>query len=138
MNVYLDSSAVLRRLRRESSPIAGWAKWDRAYASVLLRVEVLRTIDRFRLGGLVTDAQTGKLLEQAQTIFDAIDFVPLSDAILQRAAQSFLTSLGTLDALHLATALRVVEASSIELTFLTHDAELALAARSVNLPVAGC
>ncbi len=137
MNVYLDSSVVLRRLRRESAPIAGWAKWDRAYASVLLRVEVLRTIDRLRLGALITDAQVAQLLEQAQTIFNAIDFVPLSDAILQRAAQSFLTPLGTLDALHLATALRLREAGSIELTFLTHDAELALAARSVNLPIAG-
>ncbi len=137
MNVYLDSSVVLRRLRRESSPIPGWAQWERAYASVLLRVEVLRTIDRLRLGGLITDGQVAQLLDQAQTIFSTINFVPLSDAILQRAAESFLTALGTLDALHLATALRLREAGSIDLTFLTHDTELALAARSVNLPVNG-
>lgn len=137
MNVYLDSSIILRRLRREKSPLAGWGEWQRAYASVLLQVETLRTVDRIRLSGVVSDAQAGELLRQASAMFAAIDFVALSPQILRRASQSFLTAVGTLDALHLATALRLVETGSIELTFLTHDAELALAARSVGLLVAG-
>lgn len=137
MNIYLDTSVVLRRLRRESSPLPGWGKWEHAYASVLLRVETLRTIDRLRLSGALTDLQVAALLGQAQAIFAAIDLVPLSQPILQRASESFLTPLGTLDALHLATALRLVETGSIELTFATHDAELALAARSVNLIAIG-
>jgi len=37
-----------------------------------------------------------------------------------------------LDALHLATALRLAEAAAVDLVFLTHDAELALAAQSVT------
>jgi len=56
---------------------------------------------------------------------------------LDRAAQSFRTVLGTLDALHLATALWLVQNADVGLTLLTHDSELALAARSVNLPVQG-
>jgi hypothetical protein len=39
--------------------------------------------------------------------------------------------------LHLATALRLREIGGIEMTFLTHDAELAVAARSMNFPVEG-
>jgi hypothetical protein len=39
--------------------------------------------------------------------------------------------------LHLSTALGFVEAVSADLIFLTHDAELALAARSVNFAVEG-
>jgi hypothetical protein len=47
------------------------------------------------------------------------------------------SSLGTLDALHLSTALCLREAGSGELTFLTHDGELAVAARSLNFAVDG-
>jgi predicted nucleic acid-binding protein len=137
MNVYLDSSVVLRRLRRETAPVASWGQWERAYSSVLLRVEVIRTIDRNRLKGAVTDYDVAELMTKAHSIFDVIEFVALSRSILSRASQSFLTPIGTLDALHLATALRLKEVGEIDLTFLTHDAELAVAARSVNFAVEG-
>lgn len=137
MNVYLDSSVVLRKLRRETAPQISWARWERTYSSVLLRVEVLRAIDRNRLKGALTDLDVAELTAEAHAIFDVVEFVPLSAAILDRASQSFLTALGTLDALHLSTALRLVEAGTSELTFLTHDTELAVAARSVNFAVEG-
>ena len=38
---------------------------------------------------------------------------------------------------HLATAVRLAESTGIELTFLTHDAELGTAARSMNFVVEG-
>ena len=137
MNVYLDSSVVLRRLQREPAALAGWAQWERAYSSALLRVEVLRTIDRNRLKAALTDDEVAELVTQAHAIFDATAIIPLHRSILERAAQSFLTLLGTLDALHLATALRLKEVGEIDLTFLTHDAELAVAARSLNFAVEG-
>lgn len=137
MNVYLDSSVVLRRLQGEPAPLTRWGQWERAYSSVLLRVEVLRTVDRNRLRGAVGDREASELLTQAHAFFDALQFVALSDEILNRASQSFFTALGTLDALHLATALRLADARSMELRFLTHDAELAIAARSVNFDVEG-
>ena len=137
MNVYLDSSVVLRRLQRETAPVVAWAQWEHAYSSVLLRVEVLRTIDRNRLRGAVTDNDVAELVSKAHAIFDVIEFVGLSQVILNRASQSFRTALGTLDALHLSTALSLAEAVPLDLTFLTHDAELAVAARSVNFAVEG-
>jgi hypothetical protein len=48
----------------------------------------------------------------AQAIFDVLEFVVLKSAIFNRAAQSFRTALGTLDALHLLTALWLAEAGS--------------------------
>lgn len=137
MNVYLDSSVVLRRLQSEPARVPGWANWKHAYSSELLRVEVLRSIDRNRLKGALEDNQVAELITSAHTIFDAIEFVEFGRTILNRASQSFLTQLGTLDALHLATALRLTESSGIELTFLTHDAELATAARTMNFKVEG-
>lgn len=137
MNVYIDSSVVLRRLRREAVTLSGWGAWQHAYASVLLRVETLRTIDRIRLSGGVDDAEVAELMTRARAMFEVIEFVPLSAAILARASQSFLTALGTLDAMHLSTALWLMEAGAGDLTFLTHDGELAVAARSVNFAVEG-
>ena len=137
MNVYLDSSVVLRRLQRETAPAVTWAHWEHAYSSALLRVEVLRTIDRNRLRGALTDNEVAELVTKAHAIFDVVEFVVLSSSILERASQSFRTSVGTLEALHLSTALWLTEAGSGELTFLTHDGELAVAARSVNFAVEG-
>lgn len=137
MNVYLDSSVLLRRLRQESAALAGWATWEHAYASVLLRIETLRTIDRMRLSGAVADHQVGELIMNAHAVFDAVEFVALNPSILHRAAGSFRTALGTLDALHLATALWLAETGSIDLVFLTHDSQLAIGARSANFRVEG-
>ncbi len=137
MNVYVDSSIVMRRLRREAASVRAWGRWDRAYASVLVRVETFRTIDRIRLSGRLDDHGVVEMLSDARAMLESIALVPLSDPILERASQSFLTALGTLDALHLATALRLVESSAMELTFLTHDTELATAARSMNFNVEG-
>jgi predicted nucleic acid-binding protein len=137
MTVYVDSSIVLRRLRREASPLHGWGEWDRAYASVLLRVETFRTIDRIRLSGRIDDHGVAEMFTDARKMLEAITFVPISSPILERASQSFLTAIGTLDALHLATAMRLTEVGGIDLVFLTHDTELAVAAQSVNLSVEG-
>lgn len=137
MKVYLDSSVALRRLRREAAPFAQWGEWEGVYASVLLRLEVLRTIDRMRLHGVVTDEEVASLIAQAHRIWEAIDFIPLGDRILNRAEQSFRTAVGTLDALHLSTAMELRELAGLDLIFLTHDAELATAARSVNFLVEG-
>ena len=137
MNVYLDSSVVLRKLQREPAPVGSWGRWQRAYSSELLRVEVLRSVDRNRLKGALTDHQVAELITEARLIFDAIEVMALDGPVLDRASQSFLTPLGTLDALHLASALRLVESTGIELTFLTHDSELATAARSMNFNVEG-
>jgi predicted nucleic acid-binding protein len=137
MMVYLDASVVIRKLQREAGSLRGWGQWERAYSSTLLRVEVLRTINRTRLRGTLTDREVADLVEKARAIFDGLELLQLTQSILNRASQSFLMPLGTLDALHLATALRLVESTAMELTFLTHDIELAMAARSLNFSVEG-
>jgi len=137
MTVYLDASVVVRKLQREAGSLKDWGQWERAYSSELLRVEVLRAVDRARLRGVLTDNEVADIVIKAHAIVDGLELLQLSPSILNRAAQSFLTPLGTLDALHLATAVRLVESTGIELTFFTHDAELATAARSMNFEVEG-
>ena len=137
MTVYLDASVVVRKLQREAGSVKEWGQWERAYSSELLRVEVLRAVDRARSRGVLTDNEVANIVIKAHAIVDGLELLQLSPSILNRAAQSFLTPLGTLDALHLATAVRLVESTGIELTFFTHDAGLATAARSMNFEVEG-
>ena len=67
----------------------------------------------------------------------AVDLVVLQRPILARASEPFPTPLGTLDALHLATALVWRDRNPQELVVATHDRDLALAARSFGFVVAG-
>ena len=137
MIVYVDASVVIRKLQREVGSLANWGQWERAYSSELLRVEVLRAIDRNRLRGALTDRGVSDLIERARAIFDGLEFVVIGQSVLNRAAQSFFTPLGTLDALHLASAVQLAELRGVDLTFLTHDVELATAARSLSFSVEG-
>ncbi len=136
MIVYLDTSVVLRVLFNEPNPIPFWGKWKKAYASVLLRVETFRTVDRLRLGGHLTDTDVAQLTREIEIVNETLHVLPLTDAILFRAAESFPTSVGTLDSLHLATALAIRSSEHLD-TLLTHDRQLGIAAQSLGFDVAG-
>lgn len=136
MTVYLDTSVALRVLFHEPNPLKLWAKWDKAYSSSLWRVEALRTVDRLRLSGDLLDREVADLVRDIRIIHETLTVQPLSDSILERASESFPTVVGTLDALHLSTALAIREFEKLDL-FLTHDFQLGTAARSVGFDVLG-
>jgi len=136
MTVYLDTSVVLRVLFREPNPVDLWGKWDRAYSSSLWRVEALRTVDRLRLSGNLSDGEVADLTRDIRIVHETLWIHPLNDGILQRASESFPTSVGTLDALHLATVLAIRESDKVDL-FLTHDLRLRTAARSLGFETVG-
>jgi hypothetical protein len=68
---------------------------------------------------------------------EAVDLVLLQRPILARASEPLPIPLGTLDALHLATALVWRDRIRRTLVMATHDDGLALAARSFGLQVLG-
>ena len=70
-------------------------------------------------------------------LFEAVEVVDVSRAILRRASEPFPAPLGTLDAVHPSTAISWRDASGDQLTMATHDKALATAARSVGLQVIG-
>ena len=136
MTVYLDTSVSLRVLFHEPNPLKLWAKWDKAYSSSLWRVEALRTVDRLRLSGDLSDREVADLVRDIRIIHETLAIQPLNDSILERASESFPTVVGTPDALHLSTALAIREFEKLDL-FLTHDFQLGTAARSVGFDVLG-
>jgi predicted nucleic acid-binding protein len=136
MTVYLDTSVLLRVLFHEANPIRMWGQWKQAYSSTLLRVEAFRTVDRLRLAGKLSDLEVANLASDIRLVCDTLGGVPLTDSILQRASEAFPTTVGTLDGLHLASALEVREFEELDL-LLTHDQQLGIAARSLGFEVLG-
>lgn len=137
MIAYLDASVVLRLVLGEEQRLAEWDQVEAAVASALTEVECLRTLDRLaRMGRLSPD----ELAERRGAVYQllaAVDLIDVSRTVLRRASEPFPTPLGTLDAIHLSTALLWREAAGDPLTLTTHDRELATAARAVGIAVAG-
>lgn len=136
MKVYLDTSVLLRIVMGEKDAIRNWAAIEAPVASVLVRVEALRTIDRSRLRQSLSDDDVSARRADVLRVLSGCSLVPLEPRILERSSEAFPTALGTLDAIHLATAL-LVRAEQPDLTFATHDRALATAARAVGFRVLG-
>jgi predicted nucleic acid-binding protein len=136
MTVYIDTSVILRILFHEPNPVEVWGKWQRALSSNLWRVEALRNVDRLRLSGDLSDHDLADLVRDIRIVHESLAIYPITDRILQRASETFPTVVGTLDAIHLATALAIRELEPIDL-LLTHDDQLATAARSLGFTVVG-
>ena len=61
-----------------------------------------------------------------------------NQTVKQKSAEPFPTIIGTLDAIHLVSALLLKEENKkLELTFLTHDSKLSTAATAMGFEVAG-
>jgi len=134
---YLDTSALLRLILREPGALEELRSCDALVSSELLAVESLRTIDRLRLQGALSPEEAASRRGVVTDWLEAVDLVLLQRPILARASEPFPTALGTLDALHLATALVWRDRMQRPLVMATHDAALGLAARSFGIDVLG-
>jgi len=138
--VYLESSVLLRIVLREADPLREWNAITVGVTSAITRVEAARTMDR---NAVLQTASEEDLLEKRNEIADIlsrVDSVPLDEPVLEEAARPLPVVHGTLDALHLATAI-LYRASQPDderpVNFATHDFQLARAARAMNFEVIG-
>lgn len=136
MNVYVDSSVLLRVVLGEPGRLRIWSRITSAVASELIRLECLRTIDRARIRLHVEDQDVAGRRAAVLEAIETFSLVPVGPRILERAAEPFPTMLGSLDAIHLASALLVRHAFD-DLSLATHDQELAVAAHAVGFRVHG-
>ena len=137
MIVYLDSSVLLRVVLRQHDALKEWGRVTRGIGSALVEVECLRTLDRLRLAERHGDDIVAQRREAVYRLIDAMEIIEIGHAVLARASQPLPTALGTLDAIHLATALLWNERAGVDLSMATHDAALGMAARASGLPVLG-
>ena len=136
MNVYVDSSVLLRIVLGEPDRLRIWRTITNAVSSELIRLECLRTIDRARTRLDLPDRQVAQYRADVLEAVDAFSLVALDSIVLERASEPFPTALGSLDAIHLASAL-LIRDDLDGLAFATHDDQLGMAARATGFQVHG-
>jgi predicted nucleic acid-binding protein len=134
---YLDSSVLLRKILGQPGSLRDWGTVDVGVASALAETECLRTLDRLRLRTGLSDKDLARRREAVFRLLESIELVDVTTSVLARAAQPLPTELGTLDAIHLATALLWREQMHGDIVMATHDEALATAARACGLLVIG-
>jgi predicted nucleic acid-binding protein len=136
MIAYVDSSVLLRKVLWQPGALADWSSLE-GVVSALVEVECLRSLDRWQLRERVPEAEAARRREALFRLLERAEVVEVSPAVLRRAAQPLPVSLGTLDAIHLVTALMWSEETRRPLVMATHDAALGLAAQAMGLRVIG-
>ena len=137
MIAYVDSSVLLRVVLGQRGALREWKDLTQTVASALVEVECLRTLDRLRVSQALADRVIAERRAVVYQLLESMDVVDITYPVLARAAQPLPTALGTLDAIHLATALLWKENSGQELSMATHDVALSIAAKASGLRVIG-
>ncbi len=126
MAVYLDSSAAVKLIVREaeSDALESWLRpHDVLTSSALLRTELLRAIRR----------GAPRRIAEARAALAAFTLRAVDDEILDAAGDIGPSSIRSLDAIHLATALRLATALD---AIVTYDRRMIEGAVLLGLPVA--
>jgi uncharacterized protein len=134
---YLDTSALLRIVLREAGAIEDLRSYEALVSNELIVVESARTIDRLRIQGSLTPDEAADRVRAVNEWLEAIDLVLLRPAVLSRASEPMPVAIGTLDAIHLATALTWRDRVGPLSQMATHDSTLGTAARIFGFEVRG-
>jgi len=137
MIAYIDTSALLRIVLREPGALDELRSFDALVSSEVIAVESARTIDRLLLQGSLTTDEAAVRLRAVNDWLEEIDLVLLRTPVLSRASEPMPMALGTLDALHLATALLWRDRLGPLPTLATHDMALGHAAQAFGFDVRG-
>ena len=137
MIAYVDASVLLRLALGQRDALSEWPRIRRGVSSALVITESLRTLDRLRIRAALDDADLAERRATILAFVGSLELVDVDALVLDRAAQPMPTELGTLDAIHLATALLWKEMTNVPLVMATHDTALAIGARAHGLEVVG-
>lgn len=137
MIAYVDSSVLQRIVLDQPGALANWRAIRTGISSRLAEVECLRALDRLRLRSVVKDEEVTLRREAVFSFLSALEIIEVGYPVLARASQPVPVELGTLDSIHLATALLWREVNQADLVMATHDESLGLAARACGLRVIG-
>ena len=136
MIAYVDASVVLRLVLGEPSRLADHKRFTGTVASMLTEVECLRTIDRLSITAGLPSSEIAERRLALFRLLEEVELIDVTRSVLRRASEPFPTPLGTLDAIHLATAIGWRDRHDA-LAMATHDKALATAARAMGLEVIG-
>lgn len=135
---YFDTSVLLKRYvhERGSDHARSLVKRYRFISSAVAPVEAIAALSRRRASGALTDRVLRAILRRLRGDRLHWELVEVSPLVLDRAEGLVeATSLRTLDALHLASALTFRAATGIRVPFITADAQQRDAAGVLGLDV---
>jgi predicted nucleic acid-binding protein len=124
-SIYLDSSAFVKLVRPEQESAAlrqHLASWPTRVSTALLKAEVLRAVQR----------AAPKRLSRVALQLAGVTLVRIEDPILEAAGRIQPVTVRTLDAIHIATALKLGSGLG---QLVTYDTRMADAARQYGLTV---
>lgn len=134
MTCYIDSSAVLRILLNSKGAFKDLEIYKTIGSSELLLIECNRVIDRYRMENILADEEIAILKENLKIFTDGMYIIEINQAVKTRAAESFPSIVGTLDAIHLATMLLWRDINP-DMILITHDKQMAICARALGIKV---
>ena len=136
MRIYVDSSVVLRHLLNDDPVLRAIPPTDLVGTSELLEIECKRVLQRERLESHLDDRQYAECQTVLGSILDHLYILELGPTVKRRAAGPFPTVIGTLDAIHLASAALWLEAEpESALGVLTRDGQMETCARAMGMLV---
>jgi len=133
---YIDTSVLGRVLLNEPDKAAierALGEIDEVTSSRLLWIEVRRLARRWE-ARRAAQGKREQVLQLAEEMLRPIVAIPMEEPLLSGAELIAPVSVATLDAIHLATAVRLAEVSLLD-TILTYDNRLAEGARKHGLTV---
>jgi predicted nucleic acid-binding protein len=130
---YVDSSVLLRYLLTDDREFERTREFERLGSSELLGIECHRVLQRYRLEGAIGDQQLQEAASYLMEICAGLTIFELSPQVKRRATQAFPTIIGSLDALHLSTAILWAELDPEPLVLLSANARLRTCAQAVGL-----
>jgi len=134
---YIDSSVLLRFVLAEPETLKEFKQIEYAVSSELIRVECLRTMERYKSAAALEENDLIKALDLIHSLLANIEQIGISRPVLHRAAQPFPTHIGTLGAIHLSTCLLYQERLGNDMPLCSHDEALKRAARTMGIEVFG-
>jgi predicted nucleic acid-binding protein len=138
--VYLDTSVILRIVLKEPNQLGSWNEISHGVTSELSTAECHRVLYRLHASGRLSDSAFQLALNYSDQILLRLTIVNVTAELIQTAAGPLPGALGTLDALHLVSAMNFRERLADDeppLFFGTHDRALAVAARLSKFNVLG-
>jgi predicted nucleic acid-binding protein len=125
---------ALRHILKGEGKIRLALECDKVFSSELFEIECRRVIHRCRMEGGLDDEGLILALERLEKLLDGMNLISLSTAVKKRAMEAFPVVVKTLDALHLASAIKLGEALHGEkVVVFSHDKAINQCAKALGL-----
>ena len=127
---------VLRVVLGQPGPRAPLGADEVVVSSELVRIEVMRTLDRLRVSGALSDGEHLARSTSALALLATMHLFPLADEVVDASCEKYAIEVSSLCAIHVATALQVSrEVDGLQVW--THHPPQAIAALTRGLDVRG-